>query len=48
LRDRKFSGVAFFFYETLWDLSTEGTPAERQAAFGKLFPNQATYPQGSP
>ncbi len=48
VRDRKFSGVAFFFYETLWDLSTEGTPAERQAAFAKLFPNQATYPQGSP
>jgi uncharacterized lipoprotein YddW (UPF0748 family) len=48
VRDRKFSGVAFFFYETLWDLSTEGTPAERQAAFGKLFPNQASYPQGSP
>ncbi len=48
VRDRKFSGVAFFFYETLWDLSTEGTPAERQAAFGKLFPNQATYPEGAP
>jgi uncharacterized lipoprotein YddW (UPF0748 family) len=48
VRDRKFSGVAFFFYETLWDLSTEGTAAERQAAFSKLFPNQAIYPQGTP
>jgi uncharacterized lipoprotein YddW (UPF0748 family) len=48
VRDRKFSGVAFFFYETLWDLSTEGTPAERQAVFAELFPNQASYPQGVP
>lgn len=48
VRDRKFSGVSFFFYESLWDLSSEGTSAERQAAFKKLFPNQATYPQGRP
>ncbi|MGB3299409.1 MAG: glycoside hydrolase family 10 protein [Phormidesmis sp.] len=48
VRDRKFSGVSFFFYETLWDLSAEGTPTERQAAFKKLFPNQAIYPRGKP
>ncbi len=48
VRDRNFSGVAFFFYETLWNLSTEGTVAERQAALQRIFPNQATYPQGSP
>ena len=48
VRDRNFSGVAFFFYETLWNMSTEGTMAERQAALQRIFPNQATYPQGSP
>ncbi len=48
VRDRNFSGVSFFFYETLWDLSSEGTPTERQAAFKEIFPNQATYPQGRP
>jgi uncharacterized lipoprotein YddW (UPF0748 family) len=46
VRDRNFSGVAFFFYETLWNLSTEGSPAERQQALQALFPNRATYPQG--
>jgi uncharacterized lipoprotein YddW (UPF0748 family) len=31
-------GVAFFYYESLWDLSPE-TSTERQAAFRSLFPN---------
>ncbi|MGC1310023.1 MAG: glycoside hydrolase family 10 protein [Phormidesmis sp.] len=48
VRDRNFSGVSFFFYETLWNLSTEGTVAERQSSFQEIFPNQATYPQGRP
>ncbi|MEL7331412.1 MAG: glycoside hydrolase family 10 protein [Cyanobacteria bacterium J06560_2] len=46
VRDRNFSGVSFFFYETLWNLSQEGTPAERQAALQNIFPNQASYPRG--
>jgi uncharacterized lipoprotein YddW (UPF0748 family) len=46
VRDRKFAGVAFFFYETLWNLSSEGSSSERQAALQTLFPNRATYPQG--
>ena len=46
VRDRNYAGVSFFFYETLWNLSTEGTPTERQAAFQEIFPNQATYPVG--
>ncbi|MGC1527827.1 MAG: glycoside hydrolase family 10 protein [Phormidesmis sp.] len=45
VRDRNFSGVSFFFYETLWNLSTEGTRAERQAALQEIFPNQASYPR---
>jgi uncharacterized lipoprotein YddW (UPF0748 family) len=48
VRDRNFSGVTFFFYETLWNLSSEGTLAERQAALREIFPNQASYPQGRP
>ncbi|MFK8183164.1 MAG: glycoside hydrolase family 10 protein [Phormidesmis sp.] len=47
VRDRNFSGVSFFFYETLWNLSEEGTPPERQAAFGEIFPNEARYPRAS-
>ncbi len=46
VRDRNFAGVSFFFYETLWNLSPQETPAERQAALQALFPNQAAYPQG--
>lgn len=48
VRDRNFSGVSFFFYETLWNLSEEGTAAERQAEFEQIFPNQAIYPEGRP
>lgn len=47
VRDRNFSGVSFFFYETLWNLSEEGSPSERQAAFEDIFPNEATYPSVS-
>ncbi|KPQ35037.1 MAG: hypothetical protein HLUCCA11_12770 [Phormidesmis priestleyi Ana] len=48
VRDRNFSGVAFFFYETLWELSSDGSPPERQAALQALFPTPASYPQGKP
>ncbi|MEM9945088.1 MAG: glycoside hydrolase family 10 protein [Cyanobacteria bacterium P01_D01_bin.36] len=47
VRDRNFSGVSFFFYETLWNLSEAGTPAERQAALADIFPNEARYPRAS-
>ncbi|MEO1685226.1 MAG: glycoside hydrolase family 10 protein [Cyanobacteria bacterium J06631_12] len=48
VRDRNFSGVSFFFYETLWNLSSEGTVAERQAALSEIFPNQAISPRARP
>ncbi len=48
VRDRNFSGVSFFFYETLWNLSEEGSASERQAEFKEIFPNQAAYPEGRP
>ena len=47
VRDRNFSGVSFFFYETLWNLSSEGTSTERQAALEEIFPNEAVYPRAS-
>ncbi len=48
VRDRNFSGVAFFFYETLWNLTEDGSVSDRQAKFQEIFPNQATYPEGKP
>ncbi|WP_414549197.1 glycoside hydrolase family 10 protein [Anabaena sp. CCY 0017] len=43
VRDRKFAGVSFFFYETLWNLSQE-QPLKRQIGFKKIFPTPKTYP----
>lgn len=43
VRDRKFAGVSFFFYETLLNLSQE-TPQTRQTGFQKIFPTPANYP----
>ncbi|MBI1242359.1 family 10 glycosylhydrolase [Chrysosporum ovalisporum ANA283AFssAo] len=36
VRHRKFAGVSFFFYETLWNLSQE-EPLKRQLGFKKMF-----------
>ncbi|MEM6868544.1 MAG: glycoside hydrolase family 10 protein [Cyanobacteria bacterium P01_C01_bin.121] len=46
VRDRNYAGVSFFFYETLWNLSEEGSIEERQAALQDIFPNEASYPRG--
>ncbi|MDB9375496.1 glycoside hydrolase family 10 protein [Nodularia sphaerocarpa] len=43
VRDRKFAGVSFFFYETLWNLSQEQT-LKRQTGLKNIFPTPATYP----
>ncbi len=43
VRDRNFAGVAFFFYETLWNMSQE-KPIDRQTAFQKIFPTPTAYP----
>jgi uncharacterized lipoprotein YddW (UPF0748 family) len=43
VRDRKFAGVSFFFYETLWNLAKE-KPPQRQTSFQKLFPTPKAYP----
>jgi uncharacterized lipoprotein YddW (UPF0748 family) len=43
VRERKFAGVSFFFYETLWKLSQEN-PQKRQQAWRKTFPTPTNYP----
>ncbi|MEO1341047.1 MAG: family 10 glycosylhydrolase, partial [Cyanobacteria bacterium J06635_13] len=43
-REREYAGVSFFFYESLWNLTSE-SPKIRQAALKKLFHHQAQRPQ---
>ncbi|WGV26228.1 glycoside hydrolase family 10 protein [Halotia branconii] len=43
VRDRNFAGVSFFFYETLWNLSSE-TASKRQSGFQQIFSKPAVYP----
>jgi uncharacterized lipoprotein YddW (UPF0748 family) len=43
VRDRKFAGISFFFYETLWNISQE-KPLERQTNFQRMFPTPTSYP----
>ncbi|HYW20722.1 MAG TPA: glycoside hydrolase family 10 protein [Nodularia sp. (in: cyanobacteria)] len=43
VRDRKFAGVSFFFYETLWNLSQE-QPLQRQTGLKNIFPTPSAYP----
>lgn len=43
VRERKFAGVSFFFYETLWNISRE-KPQQRQQTWRKIFPTPANYP----
>jgi len=45
-REHKFSGVSFFFYESLWNLATE-SPQRRQAALKNLFRRPAQRPNVS-
>ena len=42
-REYDFSGVSFFFYESLWNLAIE-SPQQRKTAWMSLFPDSATYP----
>jgi uncharacterized lipoprotein YddW (UPF0748 family) len=43
VRENEFDGVAFFFYESLWQWSLE-TPEEREAAIEQLFEEEAIAP----
>lgn len=44
VRGRGFAGVSFFFYETLWNRSSEPSD-QRQSAFRLLFPMPAKPPE---
>ncbi|MBD2130590.1 family 10 glycosylhydrolase [Microcoleus sp. ZQ-A2] len=46
VRQRKFSGVSFFFYETLWNNASESSN-QRQQAFRLIFPMPAKSPEVS-
>jgi len=43
VRARKFAGVSFFFYESLWNIAGEKLP-QRQSSLQKIFPTPKTYP----
>ncbi len=43
VRDRKFAGVSFFFYETLWNMSKEPSQ-QRQTSLAKIFSTPTGYP----
>lgn len=43
VRSQGFTGVSFFFYETMWSLTAEPA-AVRKAAFQKLFPTPVAHP----
>ena len=47
VRDRRFAGVSFFFYETMWNLSREPA-SDRRSAFTKLFSTQLYRPKFPP
>ena len=43
-RNKKFAGVSFFFYESLWNFGPE-TVKQRQLNYQSLFPNSLIRPQ---
>lgn len=43
VRDRKYAGVSFFFYETLWNMSKESLQ-QRQTRLQNIFPTPTKYP----
>jgi uncharacterized lipoprotein YddW (UPF0748 family) len=43
VRDRNFAGVSFFFYESLWNISTE-QPQDRQRGFKRIFAKPMRHP----
>jgi uncharacterized lipoprotein YddW (UPF0748 family) len=45
VRDRGFSGVSFFYWETLWGYLTPDSPRQRRQAFRSLFARPAKRPQ---
>ncbi len=44
VRDRKFSGVSFFYWESLWGYISPESPQRRRKAFLEMFKSKATKP----
>ena len=44
VRNHKLAGVAFFFYESIWNWSKE-TPAQRESALKEIFPTSVERPR---
>ncbi|XTZ11986.1 MAG: glycoside hydrolase family 10 protein, partial [cyanobacterium endosymbiont of Rhopalodia inflata] len=44
IRQKQFSGISFFFYESLWNFDTESAKA-RQSSYQKLFPTKVSRPE---
>ncbi len=45
VRDRKFAGVSFFYWETLWSYMTPDSPQKRRMGFRKMFPTSVSRPK---
>lgn len=48
VRDRKFAGVSFFYWETLWSYLTPDSPQERRIGFKKMFPTSVSRSKLAP
>jgi uncharacterized lipoprotein YddW (UPF0748 family) len=44
VRDRSFSGISFFYWESLWGYITPEAPQQRRKAFSEIFANKAVKP----
>ncbi|WP_267383062.1 glycoside hydrolase family 10 protein [Cyanobacterium sp. uoEpiScrs1] len=44
IRQKQFSGVSFFFYESLWNIGAESSK-ERQFSYKRLFPTKVSRPE---
>lgn len=44
IRQKQFSGISFFFYESLWNFDKESAKA-RQSSYQKLFPTKVSRPE---
>ncbi|NES87497.1 MAG: family 10 glycosylhydrolase [Moorea sp. SIO2B7] len=45
VRDRRFNGVSFFYWESLWGYITPESPRQRRKVFQALFPEPALRPK---
>jgi uncharacterized lipoprotein YddW (UPF0748 family) len=44
VRDRQFSGISFFYWESLWNYISPESPRKRRRAFSQMFQGKAAKP----